>query len=89
LANAPEAALPTCGPDMIMRWHTGIIYEALDAQRAARGMTWKQVAGEIGGFNASGLTRLKTPGLVAFPGVMRIFAWLDRPAAAFVRPSRT
>jgi len=57
----------------------------LDAQRTARGLTWPQVADEIGGVAPGGLTRLANGGRVGFPEVMRIFRWLGRPAASFTR----
>ena len=87
--NGPQAKLPRVGTDRILRWHTGLIHAALDERRKERGMTWKQIAEELGpGFTAATLTRMKTPGHVGFPSVMRIFAWLGRPAADFARPSR-
>ncbi len=86
--SGPEAKLPRVATDRILRWHTGLMYTALEEQRNERGMTWKQVAEELGPrFTAASLTRMATPGLVAFPHVMRIFAWLGRPAADFARPS--
>ena len=47
-------------------------------------MTWPAVAKEIGA-SASGLKYLAKGKRVGFPGVMRIFRWLDQPAAAFTR----
>jgi len=81
------AALPDVGPDRILRFDAKKIYSALDVQRAERGMTWKQVAEEIGGFSAAMLTRLSQGGRVGFPHVMRIIRWLGRPAAFFTRAS--
>ncbi|MFL6231734.1 MAG: hypothetical protein ACJ76N_01235 [Thermoanaerobaculia bacterium] len=81
------AALPDAGPDRILRFDARKMYSALDAQRAERGMTWKQVADEIGGFTAAMLTRLSQGVRVGFPHVMRITRWLGRPAAAFMRIS--
>lgn len=87
LTESEDAALPQIGSDQILRFDAKAIYEALSAQRSKRGMTWKQVADEIGGVNASGLTRLANGGRVGFPDVMRVFRWLGRPAAAFTRAS--
>lgn len=81
------ADLPEVEPHRILRFDTGAIYQALDAKRAERGMTWKQVAAEIGGLNAASLTRLSKGGRTSFPKVMRIFGWLRRPAASFTRIS--
>ena len=86
-ATAEAAALPKVGPDRVLRFDARAIYTALDARRAEHGLTWAQVAREIGGVQASGLTRLADGGRVTFPGVMRIFAWLERPAASFTRAS--
>lgn len=87
--SGPEAKLSRVGTDLILRWHTGVMHQALDEKRVERDMTWKQVAEELGqDFTAATLTRMKTPGHVGFPSVMRIFAWLERPAADFARPSR-
>ena len=78
--------LPQVDAHQILRFDAKAIYEALNAQRSERGMTWKQVASEIG-CNAPNLTRLANGGRVSFPDVMRIFRWLGRPAAAFTRAS--
>lgn len=86
-ASAEEARLPRLGPGSILRFDAAAIHAALDARRSEKGMTWAALAREIGGFNASGLTGLKKGGRVGFPRVMRIFAWLDRPAASFTRKS--
>ena len=81
------AALPDAGPDRIVRFDARKMYSELDSRRAERGLTWKQVAKEIGGFSAAMLTRLSQGGRVGFPHVMRITRWLGRPAAAFTRIS--
>jgi hypothetical protein len=80
-------ALPDVPPDRILRFDARKMYSALDAQRVERGLTWKQVADEIGGFSAAMLTRLSQGGRVGFPHVMRITRWLGRPAASFTRIS--
>lgn len=85
-----DGALPHVEPHRIVRFDSQALYAALDAQRAARGMTWAQVAKEIGGGGPAGLTRLAKPGgRVGFPHVMRITRWLGRPAAGFTRLSDT
>jgi hypothetical protein len=86
-ANAEAARLPRVTPGQILRFDVQAIHAALDAQRIAKGMTWAQLAREIGGFQASGLTRLADGGRIGFPRVMRIFAWLELPAARFTRKS--
>jgi transcriptional regulator with XRE-family HTH domain len=77
--------LPDPGRGRILRLDTRAIHAALDAERRKRGMTWKQVAGELPGFSESMLTNLATGPLIGFPRVMMLFQWLGRPAASFVR----
>ncbi|MFY9826944.1 MAG: helix-turn-helix transcriptional regulator [Thermoanaerobaculia bacterium] len=86
-AAAETLALPYVGPGQILRFDLGKLYSALDAQRIERGMTWKQVASEIGGFSAASLTRLSQGRRTGFPHVMRIARWLGRPVASFTRVS--
>ena len=86
-ASAEEATLPRTGPAQTLRFDTGAMYAALDARRLERGMTWRQVANEIGAVNASSLTHLAQGGRVSFPHIMRLFRWLGRPAADFIRVS--
>ena len=82
---AAEEALPSAGPSRILRFDTRAMYAALDAERAQRGMTWKQVAKELPGFTENMLRNLATGPLIGFPRVMMIPQWLGRPAASFVR----
>jgi len=86
-ATAETAKLPYAGPHRILRFDTRKLHSALDAQRMERGMTWQQVADEIGGFNAANLTHFSKGGRVGFPHVMRITRWLGSPAARFTRAS--
>ena len=88
LAHAPAAALPRLDSHLILRFDAPVIHAALDAQRVARKMTWRQVAEEIGGCTPSSLTSMAKNERVSFPHVMRILAWLGRPAASFTRASR-
>jgi hypothetical protein len=78
---------PEVGPSQILRFDTRALYTALDARRAERGMTWRQVADEIGGVAAANLTGLAKGGRIGFPGVMRLVAWVSQPAASFTRAS--
>lgn len=80
-----DETLPHVQPDRILRFDAIAIYNALDAQRAARGLTWPHVAREIGGLAPGGLTRLANGGRVGFPEVMRIFRWLGKSAVGFTR----
>lgn len=77
--------LPEPGPGRVLRFDTRAMHAAIDAQRLQRGMTWKQVAGELPGFTESTLGNLATGPLIGFPRVMMLTQWLGRPAASFVR----
>jgi hypothetical protein len=82
---SPEEALPEAGPGQILRFDTAALHAALDAKRRERGMTWKEVAGEIRGFTPGMLTNLAHGPLIGFPRVMGLTQWLGRPASDFVR----
>ena len=87
LAGAPirEWRLPDLQPGEKLRFDTPKMHAALDAERSRRGLTWDQVAAEIGGFSPAMLKRLAKEGRVGFPRVMRLVRWLERPAADFTR----
>ena len=92
LGRSPESFVPGAqsapvpsGSPRLLRFDVAKLYTAVDAARATRGMTWSAVARETGVGNASALTRLRNEGRVTFPDVMRVFRWLDAPAANFVR----
>jgi len=84
-ADGERYRLRRVADDQVLRWDTAALYAALDEQRHARGMTWKDVAGEVGGFAPAMLTGLAKGGRAAFPGVMRIVRWLGQPASSFTR----
>ena len=84
-ASGPTVELPAVAPERILRFDTRKLHAALDARRAERRMTWRQVADEIGGILPASLARLKKGGRTSFPPVMRMIGWLGQPAAAFVR----
>ena len=86
-SSGAEGRLPELGRDQILRFDARVLYAALDAQRQERGLTWAEVASEIGDFSAASLRLLEKGGRVAFPSVMRIVRWLGRPAASFTRAS--
>ena len=90
-ADVPDASeqLPDNGPGRILRFDTRAMYEALNAQRVERGLTWKQVAKELPGFRDSMLTNLASGPLIGFPRVMLLTQWLGRAAASFVRVRNT
>jgi hypothetical protein len=83
LRETPEHALPdddTGRPAL----DTHAIYLAMNDRRAGQELTWRDVADELGpGFSPGMLTRLAGGTAIGFPRVMRIFQWLERPAAEF------
>lgn len=78
------AQSPEVPDDKIPRFDTRRLFVALDSQRSSRRMTWEQVATETG-WPVSGLKRLSQGGRTVFPAVMRLAAWLNQPAANFIR----
>ena len=85
-AEAEGTKLPDLAPDRILRFDTKAIYARLDEQRAERGLTWKEVAGETG-CGAASLTGLRKGGRIGFPDVMRIARWLGEPVASLTHAS--
>jgi hypothetical protein len=81
LADEP---LPDVGPDHNLRWHIPRLYEALNQQRQARGMTWRALAAELNCSpnQLSGLPRIRYA--ISIRLAMRITRWLDRPAREFM-----
>lgn len=88
-ADSERFRLREPGGDRILRWDTKALHSALNAERQARGMTWREVAPQIGGFTPAMLSNLAKGGRVGFPGVMRIVGWLGQPASAFTRAVAT
>jgi uncharacterized protein YfiM (DUF2279 family) len=81
-----ETALPSTDNNRILRWNPPALHAALDARRQARGMTWRQVAADIGGVTPAMLTGLAVARHVGFPRVMRLVTWVEQPAARFTAP---
>ncbi len=79
--------LPDAAPHQILRFDTRAIHAALDTQRLARGLTWKQLAEQIGGCAPATLAHLAAGGRTSFPLVARIARWLGRPMASMTRPA--
>ena len=71
----------------VLRWDTRALHAALDVQRQTRGLTWNDVAQEIGGVTPAMLKSQAKGGRTGFPGVMRIVRWLGQPAATYTRVS--
>ena len=82
----PDARLPQVGAAGVVRFDVPSIYARLDAQRVARGLTWREVAAQIGRFySAESLRSMRQGQRTAFPHVMRLARWLHCPAAALTR----
>jgi len=75
--------LPKLQRGQILRWNTRALFDALNAERQAHGLTWAQVAREIGGCTPNMLAKLANGGRTGFPHVMRLVRWLDKPAVTF------
>jgi hypothetical protein len=86
--NGGGAPLPRVPADKILRFDTRAIYASLDARRRERGLTWAQVANEIGGLRPAALTRLANRGRTAFPDVIRVARWLGRSVASLTWVTR-
>src|SRR5262245_52619405 len=86
LADADAARLPDVPSHQILRFDTRKLHAAIAAKRVAGHATWTDVASQIG-VGVSSLTHLANGGRTAFPHVMRMTAWLGRPAAEFTRGS--
>lgn len=63
-------------------------HAALDSERAARRLTWKDVAKEAG-VSASTLTRMSQGRRPDVDGLAALLAWSGLNAAAFIRSSRS
>jgi transcriptional regulator with XRE-family HTH domain len=66
------------------RFDPKALYEALDQQRGARGLSWRQVAGETGVSEAT-MKRLRDGGRLEVDGVLAMVGWVGRTVESFVR----
>lgn len=83
IGHPVEAApLPSLETGFLPRWNCAALFEALDDRRRQQGLTWAEVARRVGHFTPEMLGSVRRS--VGFPRVMRLLAWLDRPAADFV-----
>ena len=77
--------LPEPGPDRRLRWSLRRLYEALDARRRERELTWAGAATELR-CNANQLTGIRTARYaIEMKLAMRIVTWLNRPARGLHR----
>jgi transcriptional regulator with XRE-family HTH domain len=68
----------------VARLDAASLHAALDAQRRARGLTWRQVAAETG-VSVATLTGTARGGRLEADGVMCMLRWLGLPAEVFLR----
>jgi len=68
----------------MVRFDTRALYEALDPKRAARGLTWADVARETGVAVAT-LKRTADGGRLEVDGMLAMVAWLGRSVESFTR----
>ena len=71
----------------MVRFDSKAHYAALDAQRARRRMTWRQVAVETG-VSAATITRTRSGGRLEVDGMLAMVRWLGVPVETFVRQSQ-
>jgi len=81
-----SSSLPSANARDVLRFDTRKIYESLDAERRAQGLTWQALEAETG-VAESHMRGLKNGGRTAFPGVMRLTRWLKQPASHFIHLS--
>ena len=79
-----RAALPVVGPGDVLRFDTRRLHAALNTTRAARGLTWQQIASDVD-MSAASLTHLSKGGRTGFPHVVRLARWLGAPTSHFIR----
>lgn len=65
------------------RFNAIALFEAMDAQRRSRGMSWAQVGAEIG-VSSSTLTRTKRGGRMEVDGMVAMVRWVGRTVESFV-----
>jgi hypothetical protein len=87
VVDVGDARLPEAGPDSRLRWNLSQLHAALNAQRNERGLTWAELAHELG-CTPSRLTNLRSARFADMDLAMRIAQWLERPAAAFIHPAQ-
>jgi hypothetical protein len=87
VVDVGDVALPEAGTDSRLRWDLNLLHTALNEQRKKHGLTWAQLAEELG-CTPSRLTNLRTARLADMALAMRVTQWLGQPAAAFIHPAQ-
>jgi hypothetical protein len=70
---------------MPIRFDVRALYDAMDAQRRARGMSWRQMAQEMGGISPSTLTCTRLGGRIKVDGMLAMVRRLGRTVESFTR----
>ncbi len=70
----------------MQRFDASALFDGLDRQRAARGITWEQVAAETGVSSAT-IKRTRGGGRMEVDGMLALVRWLGVPIETFVRES--
>lgn len=68
------------------RFNSKALYEALNEQRLARNLTWREVADQIG-VSVTTINRTKSGGRMEVDGMLAMVEWLRVPVDTFVRDS--
>ncbi len=66
------------------RFDAKALYDALDRERSARGLTWQQVAAETR-VSAGTIKRTREGGRMEVDGMLALVRWLGVPVETFVR----
>lgn len=82
-----DVRLPEAEAGSRLRWDLNQLYTTLDDRRQDRGLTWAQLAQELG-CTPSRLTNLRTARLADMALTMRVTQWLGRPAAEFIHAAQ-
>lgn len=83
-----SVSLPPVGPGRRLRWDLAALYEAVDARRKERELTWADVARELR-CTPSQVTGLKRARFATGMRLaMNIVQWLDRPSSDFIDLAR-
>ena len=70
-----------------LRFDSKALYDALDARRISRDLSWKQVAAETG-VSGSTLMRTRLGGRMEVDGVLAMVTWLGVTVETFARDTR-
>jgi Trp operon repressor len=68
------------------RFDSRALYQALEAQRLARGLSWREVSEQIG-VSVATITRTHNGARMEVDGMLAMVTWLGVPVERFVRES--